>query len=128
MEPSTPTPPARDSRCTGIRAGVRFWVYVDEPEEAQEVAGVDRLRGNLGSGLFRGKPAPDQHIRAQVGSVRPDDRAAVDPGLLEQGPILEDRHEHRTDEKGCNVALDHRSIGEREAELRARQDLDVDDP
>ena len=53
---------------------------------------------------------PDQHVRTQVGSVGPDDRAVLDARGLKHSEIVANRIEDGTDEQRSEVTLDDRSV------------------
>lgn len=52
------------------------------------------------------RAVPDQHVRAQVGPVGPNDGAMLNARRLEDRTIVANRIEHRPDEQRFDVPID----------------------
>ena len=65
------------------------------------------------------RATPNQHIRAEVSAVGPDDGAVFDADGSEVLVAVADEIEDRTIEQRRDVALDRRTVRQRQAEAKS---------
>lgn len=104
--------------------------------EALDIAGFEqtrsrsaRVRGNdqlVGHGSLSRRTAPNQDVRTEIGSVRPDNRAESHLRGPKDIWLVPNRFEHRPDQERLNIAFDDRPIGQDEAEVEPIERLTLE--
>jgi hypothetical protein len=92
------------------------------PERAEEIvsqalvgfAYAPGLVGSCHRGVapIRRQPAPNENVRAEIGSVWPRDRSRLDPDLAELLGLVADLVEDRTFEQARDLTFDDGTIGQ----------------
>jgi hypothetical protein len=78
-------------------------------------------------GGLRRCTTPDQHVRAQVGTVRPDDRPALGANPTETRGVIAHRLEDRPGQQSRYIPLNHRAIGQPQSQAQSLKGLDIAD-
>src|ERR1039457_3611315 len=79
--------------------------------------------GCVCSGIGRRQATPDQHIGAQVGAGRPNQRAALHAHLPKSCLVVPDLVENWTNKHRSEISLDYATVGQRELYAEVAQRL-----